>query len=186
MKYQNPDIESSYRENDIGKTFYDLVLHHKPKKIVEIGILHGYSTIAMAMALDELGEGHIFAYDLFEDYPYKHGSIEGVMKNLKRYGVEKYVTLTKKNFDQWIAQPEPFDLLHVDISNNGDIIEKLYAAVKKDIERGAIVIFEGGSEERDQVEWMSKYNKRAMRGIAVPYELINPSFPSLSMIKKTS
>lgn len=57
MKYTNPDIESSYRDNDLGRTLYDLVLKYKPKKIVEHGILFGYSTVAMAQALDELGGG---------------------------------------------------------------------------------------------------------------------------------
>ena len=30
MKYTNPNIESSYQENDIGKTLYDAVLKYKP------------------------------------------------------------------------------------------------------------------------------------------------------------
>ena len=36
MKYTNPKIVSSYRENNIGKTLYNLVLQLKPKKIIEI------------------------------------------------------------------------------------------------------------------------------------------------------
>lgn len=184
MKYQNPtEIESSYSENDLGKTLYGLVLKYRPKKIVEFGILYGYSTVAMAMALDEIGTGHIYANDLFEDYSFKHGTMEEVQNNIDRYGLTKYVTLGKKNFDEWLRQSEDFDLLHIDVSNKGDTIERLYEAVKDQVARGAIVVFEGGSKERDNVEWMAKYNCKKIRDTAVPFEVINERFPSLSVIR---
>lgn len=185
MKYQNPtEIESSYVENDLGRTLYDIILKHKPKKIIEFGILYGYSTIAMAMALDEVGTGHIYANDLFENYSFKHGTIEQVQKNIDRYGLATYVTLGKKNFDEWLKQPEDFDLLHVDVSNKGDIIERLYEAVKDQIARGSIVVFEGGSIERDNVGWMVKYKCKKICDTTVPFEVVDERFPSLSMIKK--
>lgn len=184
MQYKNPDIESSYIENDLGRTLYDLVLKHKPKKVVEFGILYGYSTVAMAMALDEVGAGHIYANDLFEDYSFKHGTMEEVQNNIDRYGLTTYVALGKKNFDEWLKQPEEFDLLHVDVSNKGDIIEKLYEAVKDQIARGAIVVFEGGSKERDNVAWMVTYNCKKICDTVVPFEVIDERFPSLSIIKK--
>jgi len=185
MKYQNPtEIESSYIENDLGKTLYNLVLKHKPKKIIEFGILYGYSTIALAMALDEIGAGHIYANDLFGDYSFKHGTVEEVQSNINRYGLAKYITLGKKNFDEWLEDPEDFDLLHVDVSNKGDTIERLYEAVKDQVVRGAIVVFEGGSDERDNVEWMVKYNGKKICDANVPFEVIDERFPSLSMIKK--
>src|SRR3989338_7816011 len=86
MQYTDPDIESSYHTGTICKTLYEQVLKLKPQKIVEIGTLHGYTTVIMAMALDELGEGHINAYDLFEEYPYKHPTFEGTTKNIEQIG----------------------------------------------------------------------------------------------------
>ena len=74
--YTNPEIESSYRENNIGETLYNKVLELKPNKIVEFGCLYGYSTVAMALALKELGQGKIYCYDLFEEYEYKHSTIQ--------------------------------------------------------------------------------------------------------------
>jgi len=187
MKYINPDIESSYQENDLGQTLYNIVLERKPKKIVEIGVLHGYSTVAMAMALDELGEGRIIAYDLFEDYKFKHGTMGAVQAQLERYGIAKYVTLVKKDFDEWLAAPEQFDLLHLDISNKGDTIERLYVAVKDQVESGASVLFEGGSAERDEVEWMEKFHARSIRSAqGVPFQVIDSRFPSLSEVRKMS
>jgi len=182
MKYQNPNIESSYQENDLGRTLYDFVLENRPKKIVEIGVLYGYSTVALAMALDELGEGHINAYDLFEDYQFKHSTLEEVHRNLERYRVDSYVTLVKKDLNEWLAAPEDFDLLHVDISNTGDTIDTLYQALKDKINRGATVLFEGGSVERDAVEWMSKYGRRPIRSATAPFAVIDSRFPSLSRL----
>lgn len=186
MKYKNPiDVKSSYGQNDIGRTFYDLVLKHKPKKIVEVGVLYGYSSIAMAMALDEIGEGHIHAFDLFEDYEYNHSTINETQENIDRYEVSKYITLEKKEFKEWLKNPGDFDLLHVDVSNHGETIKLLYEAVKDKIESGAIVIFEGGaSGEREEIPWMLKYGFSKIKDSGVPYEVINPKFPSLSMIKK--
>jgi predicted O-methyltransferase YrrM len=185
MKYTNSDVESSYKANNIGRTLYDLVLEKRPKIIIEFGVLYGYSTIAMAMALDEIGEGHIYAYDLFENYQYKHSTKSETQKNIDRYGVARFVTLGEADFDQWLLSPEPFDLLHVDISNTGDTIEPLYEATKERITSGSTVLFEGGSKERDNVEWMKKYGKKNMRDTYVPYEVINKNFPSLSMIRKS-
>ncbi|MBU2263318.1 class I SAM-dependent methyltransferase [Patescibacteria group bacterium] len=185
MKYQNPtEIESSYSENDLGKTLYDLVLKYKPKKIVEFGVLYGYSTVAMAMALDEIGEGHIYANDLFEDYSFKHATMQEVQDNINRYGLTKYVTLSKNNFDEWLVRPEDFDFLHIDVSNKGDTIEHLYESIKDRVARGAVVVFEGGSEERDNVEWMTKYKEKKIRDTNVPFKIIDPHFPSLSIITK--
>lgn len=184
MRYTNPDIESSFRENDIGRTLYDLVLEKKPKVIIEWGVLHGYSTVAMAMALDEVGEGHITGYDLFEDYPYNHPTVEGTQANIDRYGLGKYVTLARGDFDAWIKDPEPFDLLHVDISNKGDTIRALYEATKGRIKEGAIVLFEGGAKgDREEIPWMKKYGFSKISESGVPYEVIDARFPSLSMLR---
>ena len=183
MKYKNPNIESSYRKNDLGQTFFDLVLEKQPKVILEWGVLNGYSTVAMAMALDELGSGHITAYDLFDGYKYKSSTIENTQKNIDRYDVSKYVTCKKGDFNSWIEKMEHFDLLHVDISNNGETIAQLYEACRDRIENGATVIFEGGAPgERDEVPWMVKYKFPKIKDSKVPYKILNTSFPSLSML----
>ena len=47
-------------------------------------------------------------------------------------------------------------------------------------------MFEGGSEERDNVEWMIKYNATPINSIKeqTNYQLLDSNFPSLSIIKK--
>ena len=221
MKYQNPDVESSYKENNLGKDLYDAVLKHKPKKIIEFGSFYGYSTIAMAMALDEIGEGTIQVYDLFDSYIYthsahKHTSQESIKKgglkyyldairmdfsmwlhpkrnmitkkqlmvNIEKYGLSKYVKLGKKNFINWTKSPESFDMMHFDIANNGDTIKLLYETVKPYIDQGSVVYFEGGSEARDNLPWVTKHNLKKIGESGVPYKLVNEKFPSLSIIEK--
>ncbi len=51
--YINPEIESSYRDNNLGKTLYDYVLYEKPEVVIDFGVLDGYSTICLAMACKE-------------------------------------------------------------------------------------------------------------------------------------
>jgi predicted O-methyltransferase YrrM len=182
MRYQNPELESSYRENNIGETLYDLVLEHKPKKIIEIGCLYGYSTVAMAMALDKLRRGKIEVYDLFDKYDFKHCSLSETASNIGNYGLSQYVDLYYGDLDKWLKNPEPFDLLHVDVSNTGDVIKRVYEATKDQIAKGSVVIFEGGSQERDEVPWMRIFGKKPINGCGVAYKILNPMFPSLSQI----
>lgn len=184
MKYKNPNVESSYHQNDIGLTLYNLVLELKPKKIVEFGTLNGYSAICMGMALHEIGFGKIYCYDLWDEYKYKHTTIDFAKKNIKEYGLEDYVELNQMNIWDW--GDYDFDLLHIDISNDGDIIKKLCDKIGGYIsDTKKTVIFEGGSEERDNIEWMLKYDKKPINDIKkeIPYEVINKNFPSLSILK---
>ncbi len=177
--YTNPDIESSYKEFDLGRTLYDQVLKFKPNTIVEFGCLYGYSTVAMGLALKELGRGKIVCYDLWDAYPYKHSNLQTTKQNIEKYGVQDFVEFRQADYYEWLKNPEPFDLMHLDISNDGDTIKQTYLALK-----GAIILFEGGSQQRDLVDWMKKYNKVPINSVrdVVPYSTINVDFPSLSLI----
>ena len=187
MKYINPDVESSYRDNNLGLTLYNLILDLKPKKIIEFGTLNGYSAISMAMALDELNNGGtIICYDLWDSYPYKHSTMEKTLNNINKYSLANFIELKYLNFNDWVC--EDFDLLHLDISNDGDTIKNLHKKVNNNLKNGSNLIFEGGSVERDNVEWMIKYNKVPINSIQniLKYKVLNPMFPSISIIDKFS
>lgn len=47
-----------------GRVFYDLVISHKPQRILELGFAHGVSTCYFAAALEAIGQGSIDAVDL--------------------------------------------------------------------------------------------------------------------------
>jgi hypothetical protein len=195
------EIISSYAKNKYGEVFYRMILAWRPKTVVEIGILHGYSTLHMALGIKkgkELGkcDGHIDAYDLFEDYPYKHGTMAEVQKMLEEEGVADLVTLKKgdaietaKNYGRnsvWI--------LHVDIGNTGEILRKIIEAWDEKLGYGCCILFEGGSAERDQEPWMLQYNKEPIKKELETNPIINKKYvygtyidwPSLTvLIKKT-
>jgi predicted O-methyltransferase YrrM len=181
--YSNPKhIESSYNVHDIGSIMYDIVRKNKPKKIVEFGVLYGYSTVAMAQAIRDNGEGHINAYDLFDEYEYKNGVKEIVEHNLDFYNLKNKVTLDQCDFYEWLENPEPFDLLHFDISNDSDIIKLVKEKLTKQIEDGAIVLFEGGGVIRDDVEWMVKYGNTKMNPLKdeLKFTVLSEEHPTIS------
>jgi len=186
VPYINPDIESSYRENNLGKYLYQVVFETRPKKIIEFGGLGGYSSVAMAMALRDLGQGHIYSYDLWEKYPHKHCTMASFKKNIKRYGVQDFVTAKEVDLFKWVHNPEDFDLLHLDVSNTGDILVEVLEAAATQIDNGSIVLFEGGSSERDCVDWMLRYKKQPIFPLKdkLKYDILSEKFPSLSIVKK--
>jgi len=180
------NIESSYKKNNIGNTIYDVVLKYKPFKIIDFGVLYGYSTICMAKALKKLGRGKIYGYDLWDKYKYKHTSKRKTQQNLDKFNVSDIVKLREKDFYKWLKSRENFDLLHIDISNDGDIIEEAYKRLKSFIKKGSIVIFEGGTKERDKEKWVIKYGKKPIYPLKnkIKYRIINNKWPSLSLIER--
>ncbi len=179
MSFIEPNVESSYKKTEgYGKVFYDFVMDTKPEKIIEFGVRHAYSTICMAQALRDLGRGHIYAYDLWNQKPdHLYQTTQNLMQcfnSVQEYGLGEFVTLQGKDFFEWIKKPESFDLLHIDIDNDGAVI-KLAAKHLK----GKNVIFEGGTPERDKVLWME--NHKPIVG-SVPFKLLHDGFPGLSKL----
>lgn len=179
-------MQSSYIQNQLGLVLEDVVMKCRPKKIIEFGVLEGYSTIAMGRALKALGRGHIIACDLWHFYDYNHATIDLTQRNVDAAGLTDYVTLWQSDYYEWLGNPCKFDLLHVDISNDGDIIERTLTKFADHIENGAVVVFEGGSKERDEVEWMHKHNRRAINPLQAKFgfEILDERFPSISIAKK--
>jgi predicted O-methyltransferase YrrM len=186
MNYQNPRIPSSYQYFDLGKIIYETTLNRKPLKVIEFGCYKGYSTVCLAMALKTLGQGKIKCYDLWDKYQYNHTSMGDTLENIKSYELSDYVDFIQMDFNDWLKNPEEFDLMHVDVANTGDVIKNLYDATKDQIEKGSIILFEGGSKERDQTDWMIKYGMTPMNSVKsyTKYEVLSEYFPSISIIKK--
>jgi hypothetical protein len=76
------------------------------------------------------------------------------------------------------------DLLHLDISNDANTIADLRTKCCTQLTQGKHILFEGGSIERDSVEWMRKYNKQPINSIRpfIQYEIIADKFPSISKL----
>ncbi len=163
-------IRSSYKVSNMGKILGLMALANKPRLIVECGILDGYSLYHFAEATKLNSEakyfdGHVIAYDLFDEYEFKHGNAVDVHNMIKHYGLEEFVTILQgdaykvhENFENG-----EIDFLHIDISNDGDTFIKMFELWNQKISPSGRIVFEGGSRERDDVEWMVKYNKKPIR-----------------------
>mgnify|MGYP001298182870 CR=1 FL=1 len=155
------NIRSSYIQNNYGKLFQALINTTKPETCVEIGVLDGYSTIQIGLALKSSGTGHLYAYDLFEDYPYTNQKYKEVSSRMKRLDLYNEVTLKKGDImkasrDFGISS---IDFMHVDISNSGKTISNILSVWDEKIKPGSTLIIEGGSPLRDEISWMNKFNK---------------------------
>jgi predicted O-methyltransferase YrrM len=190
-------MRSSYIENNYGYVLASMVMVHRPITLVECGVLDGYSTVHIARALKfnhhERGiHSKLYAYDKWEKYEYSHGDINKVYELLARNNVEEYVELCygdafecHKSFNDGSV-----DFLHFDISNDGKKFGAMMHCWGDKISEGGIIAFEGGSKERDNIEWMKIYNKEPIRPAILEYVDYNwsvtvlPKFPSMTIIFK--
>ena len=156
---------SSYEKHNYADVFYAIITGWRPQLCVELGVLHGYSTIAIASGLKRNKAGHLEAYDLFDDYEFKHGQQDEVQKKINEAGVESYITLNKADAYEIHNRYEDnsVHLIHIDISNTGETVRRMMELWDKKMIVGGIILFEGGTEERDKVSWMTDYKKEPMK-----------------------
>lgn len=178
---------SSYEENNYGDFFYSLMRVYKPKKVVELGTKAGFSSYHMARGLKDNGEGKLYCYDLWEKYPFHSVPKSVAEKNLKKY--KDIVKFKLRNVIGVDKLHKSVDILHVDISNEGGILAKIIPFWVNKTRQ--FIIIEGGSKERDKVEWMSKYKKKSIRKWLeafnkkykdMEYLTVEP-FPSVTIIR---
>lgn len=179
---------SSYEENNYGELFYSLIRIYKPIKVVELGTKAGYSAYHIARGLKDNGNGSLDCYDLWEKYPFNSVPKSTAEKNLKKF--RDIISLTLKDAIGIEKSYETVDILHVDISNEGEILEKIIPYWIDKVRQ--LIIVEGGSSERDKLKWMIKYKKVPIaswlkrfsrkRG-DIEYLTIEP-FPSVTIIQK--
>ena len=130
---------------------YEITKDLNPKKIVEFGPGVGFTTVTIASAIKDLGgDVLVNSYDIWMDKYW--GRKENSLKFFEEWGVSQYINLEHLDFYDWIKlqkEEREFDLLYFDINNNGEKLSTLYDNVKHNIDNGSVVLFEGGSEVRD-------------------------------------
>ncbi len=180
------EIRSSYKESDYSKVFKSLTFSLQPKLIVEFGILDGYSLQAF---LDSRPDGcRVEAYDLFDEFPYNAADFEHIGQKFAKYDDFR---LEKGNFfgSEALYGDNSIDILHVDIANNGDVYEYFFEKYLPKVAKTGICLLEGGSEERDLVDWMVKYEKPKITPVLQKYRnqyniLVLDDFPSLTIVSR--
>jgi predicted O-methyltransferase YrrM len=180
-------MKSSYKNNLDYKDIFDTSCFLKnPQKIVEIGILDGYSLKALA---DNVSSScQIDAYDIFEEFNGNGANKERLTQTFRAY---KNVNIQYGDFYKVIDNlcDESIDILHIDVANTGEVFEIALTNYIKKIKKDGIIILEGGSKERDEVEWMNKYDKPKITPILNKYKddlkiKIIGILPSLTIIRK--
>ena len=153
-------VGSSYKESGYQYLFYALVKLLSPEKICEIGVLQGFSLLSMASALKENNQGEILGYDLFDDYEFKNERMNNVQSRIDKTGLSEFANIKKQDAFSVSSEVEKTDILHVDISNNGNTVEQLFLEWNEKVNK--MMIFEGGGHARDQIDWMVKFQKPAI------------------------
>lgn len=176
-------MRSSYKKNNYEIIFQSLCFAYSPKVIVEFGILDGYS---LDCFIKHSSNAIIKAFDIFDDFPYNSANFEFIKEKYKNFN---NVNIIKANYYDCLNlfDDNSIDILHIDIANNGDVYD---FAIKNYLPKvKGVMILEGGSEERDNVEWMMKYNKPKISSVLKKYQndvkiTVIKQFPSLTLIKK--
>lgn len=153
-------LPSSYADRGYGPLIYALIRALMPKSCVEIGIFRGYSLLMAAAALRDNGAGAITGYDLFEDYPYRHADRPKVAQQILDSGLAAWATLQQADARVVHERWDTVDYLHVDVSNTGDTYRQVFEHWAPKVSQ--VILLEGGSRERDNVDWMLQYGKTAI------------------------
>ncbi|HOK41711.1 MAG TPA: class I SAM-dependent methyltransferase [bacterium] len=158
-------LNSSYKINNYGFLFESLIRIYKPNLCVELGCLEGYSSYYIVKGLKKNKKGKLIIIDLFEDYPFRHCTLQKFKKNIKQLKVEKYIKIIQGDvFEKIPLLPDDsIDFLHIDLSNNGELLNKIFLLCEVKLKNNCLILFEGGSVERDNIDWMKKYNKVPIR-----------------------
>jgi len=174
-------MKSSYNDTLTYKDLLEnIIFLKKPKKIVEFGILEGFSLEIFAQ--DK--KCQIEAYDIFEDFK-GNGSDRNIIEKFKDY---HNISINYGDFYKKVDDIEnnSLDILHIDIAKNGDVYEFAIKNYMQKLKKDGLMILEGGSKERDEVEWMNKYQKRKIRPYLDNLNMVWKTFgeiPSITIIK---
>ena len=146
------------------ETLYDYVKEHKPKTIVEFGSGWGATTIYMRGAQEDENELYSFESDK-EKY-------EGAVQNFLDVGIYSSIHYSNDDYEIFFNKPFEFDLLYIDLHNEGSKVNKILKNkfIKKMIGLGKHILFEGGSEERNNVA--TERGGKSFEVIEEDYELV--------------
>ena len=114
----------------------------------------------------------INGFDLFEAYSYKSFSYKDALDRIDSFGLKDSIFL--KKFDVYsegfIEETlKSSDLTHIDLSHDGKMFERVLSSQIND---NSLIIMEGGSVERDNVEWMKAHEATKISPVIEKYSTI--------------
>ena len=179
-------MNSSYKNNLSYKDIFSTLCFIKnPCVVVEFGILDGYSLKQITEHTNN--NCKIYAYDIFDEF---NGNSANKKDLINKFSKHKNVLIDYGDFYKKFNEIDDnsIDILHVDIANNGDVVDFVFNNYVNKVKKGGIIILEGGSKERDCIEWMNKYNKPQINPVLKKYSkeynmLTIGNIPSITIIK---
>jgi len=177
-------MKSSYVNTDIdyGDIISSIAFTQAPRTVVEIGILDGFSLGKLVQATSPTTQ--IMAYDIFDEFNGNSANREKLQENFKDHPRVQIQCGDFYNLNNIIDGD--VDIIHIDIANDGNVYEFAVEKYMNLLSHKGILILEGGSPERDEVEWMKKYAKKPiaeyLETLTVPYHTVG-KLPSLTIIK---
>ncbi len=181
-------MSSSYETAllNYGDIFQMSICLTQPNKVVEFGILDGFSLQFFADYCAP--DCQIEAYDIFDKFVGHHANYDQLTQKFKAY---PNIKIRERDFwSDFEAFPDhSIDLLHIDIANTGDTLEYVMTHYLPKIRSGGLILLEGGSTERDNYHWMVKYNKRPIRPYINQLQeqgyqiFVLEKFPSMTILK---
>ena len=178
---------SSYNNNNLnyGDLLDCITYLINPKTIVEFGILNGFSLNCFNINIDS--SCNIYAYDIFDQFNGNHAD-QAIL--LEKFSNFKNIKIEFGDFYNKYTDIDDYtiDILHIDIANDGLIYEFVFENYINKLSKVGIIIMEGGSDERDNIDWMNKYNKKKIRPIINKYNKqynikTLGTIPSITIIK---
>jgi predicted O-methyltransferase YrrM len=161
-------MNSSYKNQDIdyGELIEAITISQNPNSIIEIGILDGYS-LQHFINSTHPNKTTIKAYDIFDKFNGNHAK-EAELK--ERFKNDPQVSISYGDFYELHKELDNnIDMIHIDIANNGDTYEYAIQHYLPKLSATGLMLLEGGSKERDEIEWMNKYNKSKINPILQKY-----------------
>jgi hypothetical protein len=126
-------------------------------------------------------------YDIFENFN-GNGAKRDILQKFTHFPNVKIQEgdFYKKHIE---FEENSIDILHIDIANDGAVYDYAFQHYFPKLTQEGMMILEGGSEERDNVEWMIKYKKQPIVETLEKYRLMYDIFtiehyPSLTFIRK--
>jgi hypothetical protein len=167
-------LKSSYAVHGYDTLFYALARAWRPSLYLEFGVLSGYSLLSSSLAIRDNGAGRAIGMDLFEDYQYTKDYKIAVQTRIDELQLGTCCTLTQGSVYDVKPTDMTADVLHIDISNNGEVVRHFFEKWSPHV--GRAILFEGGGPSRDQVDWMVKYDKPRMFPVFESLASANPGW----------
>jgi predicted O-methyltransferase YrrM len=155
--FSTADVQSSQGttmslaiSEDMGRFLHNLTLMRRPARILELGSSYGVSTLYLASALQQLGQGEMIASELDS---MKCGKLK---EHLKIAGVESLVAVWEGDvFDLFNNLEGHFDLVFMDVWST--LYLKIFQRLEAFLRPGSVVITDNMYTSPDEVADFKQY-----------------------------